>query len=148
MQLLQSAVSQGASIDTIERLAALQREMVEYEAKVSFNEAMQRVQDKMRPISSDMNNLQTKSRYASYAKLDKSLRPIYSAEGFSLSFNTAESSVADCVRVLCDVSRGGYSKPYQIDMPNDGKETEKGGDVMTENACHWSRCQPTVCATS
>jgi hypothetical protein len=131
MQLIQAAISQGSSIDTIERLAKLQREMVEYAAMVEFNEAMQRVQHKMRPISAELTNPQTKSRYASYAKLDKSLRPLYSSEGFSLSFNTADSAAPDCIRVLCDVARGGYSKPYQIDMPNDGKGA-KGGDVMTK----------------
>jgi len=131
MQLIQSAIAQGSSIDTIERLAALQREMVEYQAKVEFNEAMQRVQHKMRRISADAHNPQTKSRYASYAKLDSVLRPIYAEEGFSLSFNTGDSPVAECVRVLCDVSRGGYTKHYQIDMPADGKGA-KGGDVMTK----------------
>jgi len=93
MQLIQSAIAQGSSIDTIERLAALQREMVEYQAKVEFNEAMQRVQHKMRRISADAHNPQTKSRYASYAKLDSVLRPIYAEEGFSLSFNTGDSPV-------------------------------------------------------
>jgi hypothetical protein len=131
MQLIQSAIAQGSSIDTIERLAKLQREMVEYAAMVDFNEAMQRVQHKMRPISADATNPQTKSRYASYSKLDKALRPIYSSEGFSLSFNTADAPLPDHVRVLCDVSRGGHVKPYQIDMPSDGKGA-KGGDVMTK----------------
>jgi hypothetical protein len=131
MQLIQVAISQGASIDTIERLAKLQREMVDYGAMVDFNEAMHRAQQKMRPISADATNPQTKSKYASYSKLDKALRPIYSAEGFALSFNTADSPLPDHIRVTCEVTRGGYSKPYQIDMPADGKGA-KGGDVMTK----------------
>lgn len=131
MQLLQSAISQGASIDTIERLAKLQREMLEYEAKVDFNNALHRCQQRMRPISADASNPQTRSRYASYSKLDKALRPIYTNEEISLSFNTTDSPLADHVRVLCDVSRGGYVKTYQIDMPSDGKGA-KGGDVMTK----------------
>lgn len=131
MELIQSAIVQGAGIDTIERLAKLQREMVEYEAKVQFNEALHRTQAKMRRISADATNPQTKSRYASYAQLDRALRPLYTEEGFSLSFNTIDSPINEHVRVLCEVSRGGYSKPYQIDMPADGKGA-KGGDVMTK----------------
>ena len=131
MELLQSAVLQGAGIDTIERLAKLQREMLEYDAKVHFNDAMQRAQSRMKPISADMNNPQTKSKYASYAQLDNKLRPIYSDEGFSLSFNTGESPYPDHVRVLCDVAHGGHIRPYQVDMPSDGKGA-KGGDVMTK----------------
>lgn len=132
MQLLQSAVAQGASIDTIERLAKLQREMVEYEAKVSFDEAMQRAQDGMKPISADMHNKQTGSKYASYAKLDRALRPIYSREGFSVSFNTGEPLAPEMVRILAYVShKRGHTRNYQIDMPADGKGA-KGGDVMTK----------------
>jgi len=131
MHLLQSAVMQGAAIDTIERLAKLQREMIEYDAKVAFNDAMQRAQSKMKRIGADATNPQTRSKYASYAKLDGALRPLYSEEGFSLSFNTADSPLPDHLRVICDVSKGGYVKPYQLDMPNDGKGA-KGGDVMTK----------------
>lgn len=131
MQLLQAAISQGASIDTIERLAKLQREMVEYQAQVEFNDAMQRAQASMRRIGTDAVNPQTKSSYATYAKLDGALRPIYSREGFSLSFNSGEGPSTDMVRVLCYVSRGGHTRTYQIDMPADGKGA-KGGDVMTK----------------
>jgi ERF superfamily len=131
MQLIQAAISQGSSIDTVERLVKLQREMVDYAAMVDFNDAMQRAQQKMRRIGADAVNPQTKSKYASYGKLDSVLRPIYSAEGFALSFNTADSPTTDHIRILCEVSRGGYSKTYQIDMPADGKGA-KGGDVMTK----------------
>jgi hypothetical protein len=131
MGLIQSAILQGAGIDTIERLAKLQREMVEYDAKVQFADSLHRAQGKMRPIAADAVNPQTHSKYASYSALDRALRPIYSEEGFSLSFNTAESTIPDHMRVLCDVSRGGYTRTYQIDMPADGKGA-KGGDVMTK----------------
>jgi hypothetical protein len=132
MEILSQAVMSGqVSVDVIERLTALQRQQVEYQAKVEFNEAMHRAQTKMRAISTDAVNPQTKSRYASYNQLDKSLRPLYTDEGFSLSFNTADSPLPDHMRVTCDVSRGGHVKLYQIDIPNDGKGA-KGGDVMTK----------------
>jgi ERF superfamily len=131
MELIQSAIMQGASIDTIERLTKLQREMVEYEAKVGFNEALHRAQTKMRRISADATNPQTKSRYASYPQLDRVLRPLYTEEGIALSFDTVDCPINEHVRVVCDVSRGGYTKRYQIDMPADGKGA-KGGDVMTK----------------
>lgn len=131
MSLIQSAIMQGASIDTIERLTKLQREMIDYQAKVEFNEALHRCQQKMRPIGADATNPQTKSKYASYKKLDSALRPIYTDEGFSLSFNTVDSPINEHVRVVCDVSCGGHTKTYQIDMPADGKGA-KGGDVMTK----------------
>jgi ERF superfamily len=131
MELIQSAIAQGAGIDTIERLAKLQREMVEHAEKIAFNEALHRTQAKMRRISADARNPDTKSRYASYAQLDRALRPLYTDEGFSLSFNTADSPIAEHVRVTCDVSHGGHIRSYQIDMPADGKGP-KGGAVMNK----------------
>lgn len=131
-QLLQLAVDKGADIDTIERLAKLQSEMLDREAKIGFEQAMQRCQAHMGRIGADMLNPQTKSRYASYAALDRVLRPIYAKEGLSLSFDTGDAPAPDMVRVLCHVShQGGHTRTYRIDMPADGKGA-KGGDVMTK----------------
>jgi hypothetical protein len=131
MSLIQSAIMQGASIDTIERLAKLQREMVEYEAKVAFDKAMGRAQNRMKRIGTDATNPQTHSRYATYSKLDGAVRPIYTEEGFALSFDTGDAP-PDTVRVLCYASHSsGYTRTYKVDMPSDGKGA-KGGDVMTK----------------
>ncbi|MGH2506005.1 MAG: ERF family protein [Ktedonobacteraceae bacterium] len=132
MSLIQSAVLQGAGIDTIERLSKLQREMVEYDARVEFDKAMQRAQSKMKRIGTDAANPQTKSKYASYAKLDGALRPLYTEEGFALSFDTDDSPAADIVRVVCYTSHSsGHTRKYKLDMPADGKGA-KGGDMMTK----------------
>lgn len=132
MEIISQAVLTGnVSVDVMERLCALQRQIGKDEAEKQFNSAMNRCQDKMRPISADALNPQTKSRYATYAKLDKALRPIYTPEGFSLSFNGADCPLPDHERVLCYVSRDGYTRTYQADVPNDGKGA-KGGDVMTK----------------
>lgn len=132
LTLLQLAIEKSGSIDVIERLAKLQREQQEYSAKVQFEDAMARAQRRMKRISADATNPQTHSRYATYAKLDRELRPIYSDEGFALSFGTAESPNPDMMRLTCHVSHAaGYGRDYQIDMPADGKGA-KGGDVMTK----------------
>jgi hypothetical protein len=82
-------------------------------------------------VRTDSNNPQTKSRYASYGALDAAMRPVYTGNGFALSFNT-ENPAPEIVRVICRVShQNGHSRTYQIDMPADGKGA-KGGDVMTK----------------
>jgi len=132
MQMVQIAVQQGASIDTIERLAKLQNEMVEREEVRAFNDAMMKCQAALRRIGADKANKQTNSRYASYAKLDSILRPIYTKYGFALSFDTGEIALSDYVLVVCYVSHnGGHTRTYKINMPADGKGA-KGGDVMTK----------------
>jgi hypothetical protein len=130
-QILLSAVERGGDIGTIERLVALKQSMDAKRAEEEFNESMNAAQSEMRPISADAVNPQTKSKYASYHQLDKALRPIYTKLGFSLSFSTTDSPIPDYVRVLCYVSRGGYTRTYQCDMAADGKGA-KGGDVMTK----------------
>lgn len=98
----------------------------------SFNAAMRAAQAEMRPISADAVNPQTRSKYASYAKLDRELRPIYTRHGFSLSFDEADSPKPDHIRVVCYVSHdAGFTRTYHKDMPADGKGA-KGGDVMTK----------------
>jgi len=121
----------NVDVDKFERLMAMRERMTARFSQEQFNAAMAKAQKDMRPVAVDAYNPQTKSRYASYEALDGDVRPIYSACGFGLSFNTGECPIPEYVRVICDVSHiGGHSKQYHIDMPADGKGA-KGGDVMT-----------------
>ena len=126
------ACDPNASVEKIERLMALWERSEARKAEARFNAALSAAQQSMRRIGADATNPQTHSRYASYAALDRALRPIYTAHGFALTFNTGDAPEPDCVRVLCDVTHlGGHLKPYRVDMPADGKGA-KGGDVMTK----------------
>ena len=101
-------------------------------AEQEFNRAMSLAQAEMRPVSADATNPSTTSRYASYAALDKALRPLYTGHGFGLSFDTVDGAPADYIRVVCYVTHAaGFSRTYRADMPADGKGP-KGGDVMTK----------------
>jgi hypothetical protein len=122
----------SVDLDKMERLMRMRKEMLAEEAERAFNLAMKDAQKEMRPIGADALNPQTKSKYATYAKLDSVLRPIYTAHGFSLSFDEADSPKPEHIRVLCYVSHeGGHTRTYRKDMPADGKGA-KGGDVMTK----------------
>lgn len=122
----------NVDVDKLERLMQMRERAVEREAASEFNNAMSDVQARMRTIGADANNPQTRSKYASYGKLDSVLRPIYTNGGFSLSFDTGKDAPEGCVRVLCYVShKAGHSRTYHVDMPADGKGA-KGGDVMTK----------------
>ena len=129
--ITRAATDPSVDIDKLERLGAMYERMKSREAEQAFNEAMTAVQTEMRPIAADASNPQTRSKYASYLALDRAIRPIYTRHGLSLSFNTADGAPEGYVRVVCDVAKGGYSKPYHVDMPADGKGA-KGGDVMTK----------------
>lgn len=127
-----AARSPDVDLDKMERLLAMHERTVMKQAETSFNQSMTDAQSAMGRISTDATNPQTRSKYATYGKLDRELRPIYTQHGFALSFDTDDSPLADHIRVVCHVShRDGFSKRHHIDMPADGKGA-KGGDVMTK----------------
>ncbi len=122
----------SVDIVKIERLMEMRERIEAKAAEREFNTAMKAAQAQMGPIGADALNPQTRSKYATYAKLDSVLRPIYTRHGFALSFDEADSPKPDHIRVLCYVSHeGGFTRTYHKDMPADGKGA-KGGDVMTK----------------
>lgn len=121
----------NAAIDVIERLAALQEKALLRDAEIRFNDALARIQAEVKRVAPDLLNPQTSSKYASYAAIDRVIRPIYTAEHMSLSFSDGECSLADHVRIVCYASVGAYTRMYHKDMPCDGKGA-RGGDVMTK----------------
>lgn len=133
IQVIERAVmNPDIDVEKMERLLAMQERVLDRESMQRFNEGMNDAQKELRPVAADASNPQTKSKYASYHALDGALRPIYSRNGFSLSFGTADGAPESYVRVVCDVMHiGGYTKRYHVDMPADGKGA-KGGDVMTK----------------
>jgi hypothetical protein len=121
----------AVDIDKLQQLMAMRERIEARSAEADFDKALTAAQAGMGRIRTDSNNLQTKSRYASYGALDAAMRPAYTSHGFALSFNT-ENPAPEIVRVICRVShQNGHSRTYQIDMPADGKGA-KGGDVMTK----------------
>lgn len=130
--IARAARDPSVDIDKMERLIAMQERVQARDAELAFNQSLNAAQSEMQPISANASNPQTKSRYATFDKLDRVLRPIYTSHGFSLSFDEGESPKDDHVRVLCYVSHiGGHTRTYHRDMPADGKGA-KGGDVMTK----------------
>lgn len=132
LQVIQRAAADPqCDIEKMERLMAMHERMQDKQNESAFNLALAAAQAEMRPVGADARNSQTKSNYATYAKLDKALRPIYTSHGLSLSFNS-EPAGTDTIRVLCYVSHAaGHTRTYTLDMPADGKGA-KGGDVMTK----------------
>lgn len=130
--IARAASDPNTDVDKLERLMAMSERVRAKDAEQAFNAAMTAAQGEMGRISADATNPQTRSKYASYAALDRAVRPIYTRHGFALSFDTGADATPDHVRVLCHVShKDGHARTYQVDMPADGKGA-KGGDVMTK----------------
>jgi hypothetical protein len=126
-----AAADPGTDVEKLTKLVDLYDRISARTAEQQYSEAMNAAQEQMRPVATDANNPSTKSKYASYGALDKALRPIYTRNGFSVSFDTADGAPPDYVRVVCKVAHSAGHKEFpHLDMPADGKGA-KGGDVMT-----------------
>jgi|WetSurMetagenome_2_1015567.scaffolds.fasta_scaffold01778_21 hypothetical protein len=119
------------NVDKMQALMTMYERVEAKEASRAFDTAMSDAQAEMGRVVVDRENTQTHSKYATYAALDRAIRPIYSKHGFALSFNSGDSA-PEFILVTCRVShRAGFARDYQIQMPADGKGA-KGGDVMTK----------------
>lgn len=128
-------------IEKMERLMQMYERIESKKAEKAFSAAMTLAQSQVGRVATDASNSQTHSHYATYAALDRVMRPIYVQAGFSLSFDTEESTKYECVRVVCFVShRDGYTRKHHVDMPADGKGA-KGNDVMTKTHATGSATQ-------
>ena len=120
------------NVDKLDRLLQMRERENARVAEQAFNAALADAQTEMQPVAADSDNPQTRSRYASYAALDRTVRPIYTKHGFGLTFNTNVAPASEQVRILCDVTHArGHTRRYHVDMPVDGKGA-RGGDVMTK----------------
>jgi type II secretory pathway component HofQ len=107
-------------IDKLERLFALLERMIAEEKKTAYAAAMSVVQAKIQPVYRDARNDQTNSTYARLEAISAAIKPIYTAEGFSLSFDTADSTKPDHMRIVCEVMHSaGHSVIKHFDLPYD-----------------------------
>ncbi|AFU45425.1 erf family protein [Acidovorax sp. KKS102] len=130
--IIAAAHDPSVNIEKMERLLGMHEHIAARDAEQQFNAAMAAAQSRMGRVSADAVNPQTRSLYASYAQLDRHIRPIYTSHGFALSFDQADGAPDGHIRVLCYVSHiAGHTRTYRCDIPADGKGA-KGGDVMTK----------------
>lgn len=132
MQVIANAATNPLyDLDRMDRLFAMHRTMEARGEERLFDAAMADAQAEMVGVAADAENLQTKSKYATYYALDKAVRQVYTRHGFALSFSAGETPIPDWVTVKCHVAhKGGHARDYALPMPADGKGA-KGGDVMT-----------------
>jgi hypothetical protein len=126
-----AAFTEGFDVQKLQALLDMREAEEMRRAEKAFNAALVRAQSEMTPVVADANNPQTKSRYATYAALDRAIRPHYTAHGLAPSFGTEPLTEPDKMRVVGILGHlEGFARRYQIDMPIDTKGS-RGGDVMT-----------------
>lgn len=116
------ALNPDLPVDKLEKLLDMQIKIREIEAEQSYGAAMARVQEKLPTVTRDRLNEQTNSKYSRLETIAKAIKPVYTAEGFSLSFSEGTSPKPDHVRVV------------GILRHRDGHKTEHYADVAIDLA--------------
>ena len=125
-----AAIDPNFDVDKLERLVAMQEASQQRNADQRFNEALSKAEAEMSTIATNANNPQTKSRYATFARLDGEIRPIYTSHGFGIQFNTEPMGEPNMIRVVGMLSNGMIQRRFQVDMPI-VTQGIRGQDMMT-----------------
>lgn len=121
LSIIGQAVERGADVATLEKLMDLQERYEANQGRKLYAEAMHACQQQMPSIVRDKQNTHTKTSYATLEQVQRAARPVYSANGFSLSYGEADCPVSTMKRTVCDVRHtGGHCERYHIDLPIDG----------------------------
>lgn len=115
-QLLQVALENNAAMDVIERMAALVEKERDYQARVDFDDALNDCQKSIGRIAPDKNR-EKGIQWASYAAIDRVIRPIYTRYGFSLAFSQIAPMTPNHMNVKAKLSRSGKFEEFTREVP-------------------------------
>jgi ERF superfamily len=134
--IIKVASTPQTDVAKIRELVQLHQSMQDRDAQQRFDEALVACQTELQPVTADaVNQHANNHRYASYAALDRAIRPIYAKHGLALTFTTGERSTDTSVEVVAFLIGHGQSRRYALLVPADGKGA-RGSDVMSKtHAC-------------
>lgn len=115
MDMLNTAVQSGASLEMVEKLMGLKERWDANEARKAYDEAVAEAKADIPPITKDRDG--HNSRYATFAAIAKVVDPIISKHGLSYRFRTEQT---DRISVTCILShRAGHFEQTTLSGPPD-----------------------------
>lgn len=120
LAMIDRAIASGASIETLERLMALQERWQAAQAKRSFDTAISEAKSEINPIIKNRkvdfttDKGRTNYTYEDLAQIDVQISPILSRHGLSYRFRSAQGQAKE-ITVTCIIShRDGHSEETSI----------------------------------
>ena len=108
----------GRDVGDIERLWQIQMQMDDRTAVQLYNASMVKAQGAMPAIVKDAQGYE--SKYAKLEKIIKAIMPIYSAEGFAVSYSEGDASEKNHIRIIAAVMHiSGHTERHHIDVAID-----------------------------
>jgi hypothetical protein len=120
----EAAANPNVDPEKLDKLLSLRERVMDRNAEQQFHDSMHRAQERMKFVATDKKNPDKGNRYASFKALDREIRPIYSSEGFSVSYDTGKGKeeygpIPDgCIRILMDIAHSaGHKIQKHVDIP-------------------------------
>jgi hypothetical protein len=136
------ATDPKVDIDKMKAILDMQKDMLMYDAKVSFNRDFSLVQAEIATIPEDKFNDQTRSKYSSYKAVSKYTKPIYTKHGFSIIMYEGDAKREDEIRVYADIKhKQGHEEQRYADIPIDDKGI-KGSVFLWQGVSSAADLQP------
>jgi hypothetical protein len=117
-----AAINPQVDVTKLEKLLEIQEKVMAKNAEMAFNQAMTRLQPVLPTIK---HTAQIKhgdkiiSTYSRYEDIDRIIKPLYSAEGFSITFNSKEGENGTITYYGILAHRDGHSRTAELRLPAD-----------------------------
>ena len=118
LSMIQFAISNGASIDQLERLWDMQLKYEANEAKKAYHFAMSEFKKERIVITKDKDNAQYKSKYTSIGNLVDSVTPFLGKHGLSHKWDISQEG--DIIKATCiSTHKDGHFESVSMSAPAD-----------------------------
>ena len=126
-----AAINPDFDVQKFGELLRMQREMEHDQARRAFNQAMAITQADMPPVVRSATNKHLGNKYAKLEDVDREMRPIYTAHGFSVRFGSAPAPEG-YIRITCTVAHAsGYFEENYLDAPTNNVGSQGGRTATT-----------------
>lgn len=120
MNLIALSLEKGLAADQMTKLYDLAERWYNQEAERAFNTDFATCQAQLPKIVCDDFNKQTSTPYPKLETMIARCLPIINHRGFSISFTTVPSHLADHYCVVMEIQhKAGFTKTRQLDLPSD-----------------------------
>ena len=126
-----AAINPDFDVQKFGELLRMQREMEHDQSRRAFNQAMADTQADMPPVVRSATNKHLGNKYAKLEDVDREMRPIYTAHGFSVRFGSAPAPEG-YIRITCTVAHAsGYFEENYLDAPTNNVGSQGGRTATT-----------------
>lgn len=130
ISLLEKVIGSGLPVEQFERALAVVERLHESRAREAFSAALAICQSEMPAVAKTLKNNQTGTMYAPLDAVIQAASPVWTRNGFAVSFSQAKPWKEGWVHFLMVVThRDGFIDRREAEYPPDG-EGPKGGRTM------------------